>query len=163
MPAIDQILSCEELEQLRADYDQTQVDQILTQSLPAIYAPSKPLIDGIDAIYKSNLANDDGQPRAVISEADRERILIALLSSQNQTSNLAIHIYLAIAKRDLKIEPEEVASVILITGVYAGIATFTNGIGVLAQTLGLFKKRIADGCTVTPVQAIKAIQSHFSA
>jgi alkylhydroperoxidase/carboxymuconolactone decarboxylase family protein YurZ len=58
----------------------------------------------------------------LMSDDDRERVVVALLASQGSQGNLALHIYLALMEG---VEPHEIAEILFLTGLYAGTNRLT--------------------------------------
>lgn len=83
---------------------------------------------------------------------ERERVIIALLTANPISSMfLAIHLYWGLMEG---LSPVEMAWVQLLTGTYAGIDKYSNGVSVLAQTLSAMAALNAAAPTKTSSQDV---------
>jgi alkylhydroperoxidase/carboxymuconolactone decarboxylase family protein YurZ len=123
-------LTSAELGILKKGYDREKVVKYMGNALPLLYEPSKAYISAITGTFTGDLPDEDEEGRDRLSRLDRERCIIALLASRGEESTLAIHIYIAMAEG---VTPDEIANIILLTGVYSGVSNFTNGLGVLLK------------------------------
>lgn len=124
------LLEAEELERLRAGFSEAELSELATQLVVRDFPPAGGLVTAIqDAIYLA--------PRPLeMSAADRERVLIALLTAQGLDRQLAVHVYWGLM---VGLTPRDVAETVVLTGVYAGLARQNAAMGVLRRALTALK------------------------
>jgi alkylhydroperoxidase/carboxymuconolactone decarboxylase family protein YurZ len=133
IPNISVILPMPKLKALRDAYSRTDATAFLSSVLPSVYDKSEDYNRAISAAFYGNLPSDDpSESRKELSHADRERCLVALLTSRGVPDNLAAHIYLALME---KISVEEVAHVMMLAGMYSGVDRFTTALAAYITTL----------------------------
>lgn len=121
------------IEILRREYVREQAVALLNAVLPATYDQAREYADAVAHAFYGDLPDDRGREgRDRLSTQDRERCLIALLTSRRAELELAIHVYLAVMER---ISPEEIANVMMLTGMYTGLDNFSRGLRVEAKAL----------------------------
>jgi alkylhydroperoxidase/carboxymuconolactone decarboxylase family protein YurZ len=117
-------------------------------ALPEVYGPSKRYVRAVTSIFYRPLPKDAMTNRTVLSAADRERCLIALLAARGEEFNLGLHIYMALVEG---VSPAEIANIILLAGVYTGVDNFSIGLSTLSKTLNLLKQNLTGVPLKTPV------------
>ena len=123
----------QKLEALRAAYDRDEADAALGVVLPVLYHESTGYVTAISAAFYDSLPPDCGvAPREVLSTEDRERCLIALLTSRRERVELGLHIYLALMEL---LRPEEITNIMLLAGIYTGVDNFADGLMTEKDTL----------------------------
>ena len=152
----------EQLDALRAEYDADELTAALTQTLPALYGPSSGYVTAIaDAFYRALPADDALPPRNVLSARDRERCLIALLTSRPEVTDLALHVYVGLMEG---VSPTEIANIIFLTAIYTGVDNFARGLLTEQTTLqtlaALVDQRKAIDARSAVTQVIKAFHGH---
>lgn len=158
MGQVTGILTNQELMRIQNEYDPQEMLMILAGTLPSEYAPSKGYVDAIgDAFYGTLPPDDAPPPRDKLSLQDRERCTIALLASPDVDFALGLHIYVALANQ---VSPGEVAHVLLLAGVYRGIATFNAGLDTEILTLQTLKTLLSQGLA-TPGAVVQALRMAF--
>lgn len=134
MPNIGDVLPEPQLAQLRASFatpqGKAEMDAILRGVLPDLYSDSRPYVQAVLATYFDDARRDPDDFE--LDADDRERCIIALLAAQGGQFTLAIHIYLGLM---LGITLQEIAHVILLSGVYTGVNRFAEGMFVHVKTL----------------------------
>ena len=118
------------LRALRAEYASHRDELVagMRDALPARYPPARGFVEAIEASFYR------GGPLAA---ANRERIIVALLASREERFPLAVHVYVALMEG---VSPEEIAHVVFLTGIYTGVPAFSQGIGVVEETLALLER-----------------------
>lgn len=136
---VNRYLSEKDIKTLKGMYKRKDIDNILKTFLPHIYEPSKGYVEAVNDAFFGKLEPDTQTSRTGLSDADRERCIIALLASRGESLTLALHIYMALMERVL---PEEIAHIILLAGVYAGADNFTNGLNTEVETLKVLQMQL---------------------
>lgn len=158
MPTIDQVLSAGRLERLRASYDspvgKQEKEEVLRGTLDKLYEGAGPYTDAINEIFYRELPPDTDTERDDLSEADRERCVIALLAAQGGGVTLAVHIYLGLMTG---LSPKEIGHILLLAGVYAGINRFAEAIFVTMTTL----EKLETLPVISPNEIVNALKAHF--
>jgi hypothetical protein len=95
-------------------------------------------------------------PGARLAAIDRERCLIFCFAGRPRDFPLAIHIYWGLM---VGLDPQEVAEVLLLSGLYQGLEGARNGMRVLAGTLGLLGELA--GRDPAPSHVVAAIAAAF--
>lgn len=161
---------------LQEAYTPERMDEVLMGGFMKFLPVATPLIEGMRDI----LRYDPDFSKRVI----QERITIALLAAGAQTTNLAIHIYIVMADKTLVTQEQfslsynpdyqahnhdetplsvnDIANVLILTGMYTGIDKLSGGIGVLAATLGLLSSLTKqEGTSLDPGDVVHSIQKLF--
>jgi alkylhydroperoxidase/carboxymuconolactone decarboxylase family protein YurZ len=155
--SVAEILSDRETSLIVLHYDAEEMGKLLREALPPLYPPGAPYVVAIEgALYPEFASTCTSGPLAA---DDRERCLVALLAMRGERLELAIHIYLAIANG---VSPAEVAHILLLTAVYAGIPAFPKSLEVEVQTLLTLKRMIDSGEPATPRQVYAALRIVFA-
>jgi len=146
---------------LRAEYQPHRAELVaqMGDHLPRRYQRARGFVDAIEEAFYENLPSDlVARDRKALSLQDRERIIIALLTSREERLLLAIHLYIALMEG---VAPEELAHIIFLSGIYTGVSGFTQGIGVLETTLGLLEElgRAPDAVRRHPLAVLGALQA----
>src|SRR3989442_15933780 len=133
MKDIREYLPQEKLEALRAAYDHDEANEALAEVLPDLYHEAQGYVTAISATFYDTRPPDCGVgPRGVLSAEDRERCLIALLTSRRERLELGLHVYLALMEL---LTPEEIANIMLLAGIYTGVDNFSGGLMTERATL----------------------------
>ncbi len=133
MDKINGILGALELQQTRGTYQRTKdkLMQRMREELPTTYEPAAAYTIAVEKIFYN-------EPHAdMLSAQDRERCIVALLASRDADVNLALHMYLALMEG---VAPGEIAHILLLAGVYSGVASFTDGLRVEGALLTYLKE-----------------------
>lgn len=136
---ITEILSEAQLDKLRASFKESTMSSIATSILIAEYPESERYVNAIhDSLFG---AGPDGTepPLAGLSHKERETSLIVLMAAQRTTFELAIHIYWGMMNG---LTQDEVAGLLMLCGVYAGIGAQTTGLQTMRQTLTGLKQAV---------------------
>jgi alkylhydroperoxidase/carboxymuconolactone decarboxylase family protein YurZ len=134
---ISSILTDAQVKALRMAY-QPSKDTLLASlkgALPTKYSLAGDYVAAVTSIFY------EVHPNA-LSEADRERCIVALLASRDADVNLAIHMYLALMEG---VNPSELAHILLLAAVYSGVESFSDGLEVEHSLLTLLARQIANG------------------
>ena len=91
---------------------------------------------------------------AGLTAKEREVGLIVLLASQRASMELAIHIYWGLMEG---ITTQEVAGLMMVTGVYAGIGKQTAGMKVMRSALNALQARVDATQKMTAEDAAKSL------
>jgi alkylhydroperoxidase/carboxymuconolactone decarboxylase family protein YurZ len=121
------------LEVLRRAYVRGDALALLNAVLPATYDNALEYSEAVADAFYGGLP-EDATPgwRATLSVQDRERCIITLLASRRAELELAIHIYLALMEH---VSVEEIANILMLTGMYSGLDNFSRGLRVEAKVL----------------------------
>jgi len=126
---IDTILNAAQLAILRAQFDPAEMNAVMGAPLPAAYPACEPYLETIGDLFYGGVSGDtSGSP---LSAKNRERCLVAILSTRGAGFNLALHMYMAIA---LDVSPKEVVHIALLAGTYTGIDNFAGATATAAKT-----------------------------
>ena len=112
---------------LRHGYTRTKMTAALSDNVPKLYEGAAGYLKAILDAFYGDLPSDDASPfhRVQLSLKDRERVLIAILASQNDGAALAIHMYSAIMEG---ITSKEIAHILMLAGTYTGVSHFTRAL-----------------------------------
>lgn len=157
IPHISQMLHPTRLDALRAGYSDKALNELFDAVLPNLYKPSKKYIETILDAFDHNRPSDASPTRKALSPPDRERCIVALLASRGETFTLAMHIYTGLM---VGLTPQEIANILMLTGVYAGVSTFTDGLLILGKTLGELQKSTTGS---SPQEVFQALKTAFGA
>jgi alkylhydroperoxidase/carboxymuconolactone decarboxylase family protein YurZ len=126
------LLSSRALRALRSEYDREVMAATATAALVRDFPESE---EYVTAIHDSLFGAEKGRRSrslAGLTDKEREVGLIVLMASQRATMELAIHIYWGLMEG---VRPHEIAGLLMLTGVYAGIGRQTAGMKVMRATL----------------------------
>jgi alkylhydroperoxidase/carboxymuconolactone decarboxylase family protein YurZ len=141
------ILTAEELEQLRKNYDSAGIVSASMESIVGGYSGAAGFMD----VLSKQFYSDPSQPRTEpgvsalsFDPAARERILIAVLAVRlgGQGRFLAVHLYWGLM---VGLSVEEIADQLLLTGMYVGLPNFTASIATFQTLLKELKACVAAG------------------
>jgi alkylhydroperoxidase/carboxymuconolactone decarboxylase family protein YurZ len=119
---------------------------LLNSVLPLTYDYATEYVTAVGDAFFGDLPEDTGPMwRSTLSIQDRERCVITLLASQRAVLELAIHVYLAVMEG---LSPEEVANILMLTGMYAGLDSFSHGLRVEAKALATLAALVDDQTAV---------------
>jgi alkylhydroperoxidase/carboxymuconolactone decarboxylase family protein YurZ len=145
MPDLSNLLPNDQLTKLRTSFKsrpgKEQMAKILRGVLPDLYAESSDYVAAILRIYFKEQTDRDAMKKAELNESDRERCIIALLAVQGGQFTLALHIYLGLM---VGVSPQEIAHVLLLSGVYGGVNRFADAMFVHVKTLTELNKLTTD-------------------
>jgi alkylhydroperoxidase/carboxymuconolactone decarboxylase family protein YurZ len=156
MDRIDAMISEDQLDILRQGYLKEDMIQLLAAGMPALDARTTQYINSIRGSFY-----DGGG--TTIGPKDRERCLIAVLASRDAGLNLALHIYLGLMEG---LTPQEIADVIFLSGVYAGVDRISDGLAAELKTLRVLVNVIVETarpplqCTAS--QVVNALVAAFA-
>jgi alkylhydroperoxidase/carboxymuconolactone decarboxylase family protein YurZ len=126
-------LPAPKVEVLRRAYVRREAVTLLNAVLPATYDKALGYAGAVADAFYGELPADTGPSwRLALSVQDRERCLIALLASRRGELELAIHMYLAMMEY---VSPEEIANILMLTGMYTGLDNFSRALRVEGKTL----------------------------
>lgn len=142
MSDITQVLTPEELAQLRAGYDPARMVADVRASLEVLWPPATGLVESVLAGFYVPLP-ETGAYR--IEGGARERVVLAVLAcGHGQPFDVAVHCYWGLMEG---LDVGTVADTLLLTALYGGVARYTDGTKILGGTLGLLKQLVAAGKT----------------
>jgi len=154
MPDLKTILTGE-LPLIIQQYDPVAMGELLSKDLVELHVAIKPYLLGIGVtIYPEFKPR---RSRSLLSPANRERCAVALLASRSRRFELALHLYMALANG---VEPEELAQILVATGVYTGVDTIGAAFGVFLRTLATLKG-LAGARTVDPATVFAKLRADF--
>jgi alkylhydroperoxidase/carboxymuconolactone decarboxylase family protein YurZ len=128
-------LSDRELSLLREHYDPAVLLSASRASLAAPFPPSGPWVESIVGhLYDP----------AVIAPRERERVLIALLSAQNQGRGMTVvvHLYWGLMEG---LSVSDVAETLVLVGAYAGVSVYAQALGTYRALLGALREGAGKG------------------
>jgi hypothetical protein len=138
--SITDIITDTELGVVRAAYAAKTDEMALVLSVITLaYPPVDKWLNAMGDVVFTELSQSPA-PNLPLIPVDRERCLILLIASRQETLTLAIHIYMGLA---LGLTVAEVANVLALAGVYSGISAYVRGIRVAEATLGVLKTAAA--------------------
>jgi alkylhydroperoxidase/carboxymuconolactone decarboxylase family protein YurZ len=129
---VSSALSPEALSKLRNTFDRGELEQLFVQVMGGRYDRTVDYVEEVHHLFHSKNPSDRRTTRSRLSEEDRERCTIAILAAKGEEENLAIHVYIALM---IGISPEEIADVIFLAGIYAGVPAVTDGLDVEIRAL----------------------------
>ncbi len=139
---------------LRGGYDREVMAATATAALVRDFPESE---DYVTAIHDSLFGGGEGRRSrslAGLTAKEREVGLIVLLASQRASMELAIHIYWGLMEG---ITTQEVAGLMMVTGVYAGIGKQTAGMKVMRSALNALQARVDATQKMTAEDAAKSL------
>jgi len=125
IPNVRDVLPLPKLQLLRDRYRREEAIAAVSSILPFVYDKSRDYNAAVTHAFYGDLPSDTRSTREALSVQDRERCLIALLCSRGVPETLAVHIYLGLMEG---ISVEEVANILMLTGMYTGIDRFVTGL-----------------------------------
>ncbi|MCA9550630.1 MAG: hypothetical protein KC933_11385 [Myxococcales bacterium] len=128
---VTKMLTACELDALRRGYDPEALSNLATETLVAKFPASGLWVGTIQRILFADPDNG-GKPLLDIEGQQRELCLITLMSAEGMGLELGVHIYWGLMER---LEPEQIAALITLVGVYAGLDRFNSALGVMTTTL----------------------------
>jgi ubiquinone/menaquinone biosynthesis C-methylase UbiE/uncharacterized protein YbaR (Trm112 family)/alkylhydroperoxidase/carboxymuconolactone decarboxylase family protein YurZ len=152
---VTKLLSDEVLAALRAAYVDAQMVQALSAPMPAQYPGSEALVEAIQAEF---YGEGKTLPTTRMSNLERERVLIALLASRGGKLTLAIHLYAGLMAGA---SPSDLASILLLAGVYTGIDRLAEGLAVQRDTFTLLAELFAQQKPLDAVNVCRAISGAY--
>jgi len=151
-PNLTAILGPEDLKVIVGQYNAAAAG--LGTKLSDQYPPIGPALKGIAA----TLYPEATKTEVALSPANRERCLVAILASRSRRLELAIHAYLALGN---SVTPPELAHIVVVSGIYTGIDTVSEGFDVLQTTFTVLKKAVKDQ-KADPQNVIRALFGAFT-
>lgn len=140
---VTEILMPEEIAALRANYDAELLSNVATKALVDKFPASGLWVGTIQKILFKD-ADNGGKPLLDIAPRERELCLITLMSSQNLGLELGIHIYWGIMEG---LEPRQIAALLTLVGVYAGLPRFEAALTVMTKTMKALDEAAETGQT----------------
>lgn len=128
---VTEILTAEELEALRADYDPKLLSDVATKALVDKFPASGLWVNTIQKILFKDPENG-GKPLLDLGGRERELCLITLMSAQHLGLELGIHVYWGMMEG---LEPGQIAALMTLVGVYAGLSRFEAALSVMTKTM----------------------------
>lgn len=158
---VRQIISDAEVEILRGAYNPAIMVHVATTLTTANYTESKGLFDWLGTTHYA-LTPPDGEPRAGMTDVQRERVLIALFAAGRRPPfALAAHVYWGIMEG---MSVHEVADTIMLAASYSGVDVFADSMFTLRETLTIMKHFANKlGAEATPVVVLTSIVNGFRA
>lgn len=153
---VTQMLSDQQLCRLRSGYDAELLSDLATQTVVQKFPASQVWISTIQRILFKDPANGN-RPLLDLSAKERELCLVTLLSAQAMDLELAVHIYWGLMEG---LEPKELAALITVVGVYAGLDKFNSALDVMTKTMHALDKVASSGACQVP-DVIPAIVGAF--
>jgi len=137
----NEMLTRKQIETLHDAYKTSGMTEQLKATFRDMYAATSGYIDAIGKVFFELPEDVREQPPDVVSAANRERCLLALLAARGGGFTLATHIYLALMEGIRRpgqpddISPEEIANIIFLAGVYTGADNLMLSLATLMKTL----------------------------
>lgn len=128
---VTKVLLPSEIDALRDSYDPEQLSNLATRALVEKF-PASGL--WVHTIQKILFKDDDngGKPLLDLPARERELCLITLMSAQHLGMELGVHIYWGIMEG---LEPREIAALMTLVGVYAGLSRFEAALSVMMKAV----------------------------
>lgn len=140
---VTEVLRPEEIEALRRGYDAQLMSDLATKALVSKFPASGLWVHTIQKILFKDEANG-GKPLLDLRARERELCLITLMSAQHLGMELGVHVYWGIMEG---LEPREIAALMTLVGVYAGLSRFEAALTVMTQTVQAMHTAAAAGRT----------------
>lgn len=128
---VTEMLSEKELAALRGAYDGLLLSELATKTLVEKFPASRIWVNTIQRILYVDESRG-GAPLLDITPKERELCLITLLSAQHLELELGVHIYWGMMEG---LSPKQIAALITMVGVYAGLARFNSALTVMTTAL----------------------------
>lgn len=158
MLTVKDILSDQDLAQLKSAYDPEETRKVLGAFFPAVYPLSGDYVTAVTVAFFGDRPRDTPQPRSVLSAPDRERCLIAILADRGADLNLAIHFYLALVN---DVSPEEIANILFLVGIYTGVDNMAETLKAEIKTLRTLRTLVCDRESLRPLDVVTRLQREF--
>lgn len=128
---VTRILLPGEIEALRQGYDAQLMSDLATRALVEKF-PASGL--WVHTIQKILFKDDDngGKPLLDLPARERELCLLSLMSAQHLGMELGVHVYWGIMEG---LEPKEIAALMTLVGVYAGLSKFEAALSVMMKAV----------------------------
>ena len=133
MAQIGTVLDNAALTAVAGGYDAGEMNKKLREFFSDTYPATKDWLDALEKTF--NTAHP-------VEIADRERVIVALLASRGRGFELGLHMYVAVANG---VTPEEIAHIVFLTGIYAGVDTFARALAIGLGTMTILKGLTAGG------------------
>lgn len=128
---VTDLLSPERMARLRKGFDEATMSALATDVLVRKYSESARIVYAIQDSLFGTGRDGNAPPLADLTDREREACLIVILASQRAKLQLAVHIYWGMMN---SISPDEVAGLLMLTGVYTGLGRQTQALDVLRDT-----------------------------
>lgn len=128
---VTQILHPDEVRALRQGYDAELLSNLATQALVSKFPASGLWVHTIQRILFEDPDNG-GRPLLDLAAKERELCLITLMSAQHLGMELGVHVYWGIMEG---LEPKEIAALMTLVGVYAGLSRFEAALTAMQKTV----------------------------
>jgi alkylhydroperoxidase/carboxymuconolactone decarboxylase family protein YurZ len=128
---VTKILTKQELKALRGAYDASLLSDLATQAVVDKFPASGLWVGTIQRILFEDPENG-GKPLLQIGAPERELCLIALMSAEGMRLELGVHIYWGLMEG---LKPKQIAALMTLVGVYAGLDRFNAALGVMTTAL----------------------------
>jgi ubiquinone/menaquinone biosynthesis C-methylase UbiE/alkylhydroperoxidase/carboxymuconolactone decarboxylase family protein YurZ/uncharacterized protein YbaR (Trm112 family) len=151
MADISTVLNGADLTAITGGFDAGEMNKKLREFFSNTYPATK---DWLDALEK---AFNTAHP---IEVADRERVIVALLASRGRGFELALHMYVAVANG---VTPEEIAHIVFLTGIYAGVDTFARALAIGLSTMAILKDLTKGGAQPSVADVYDALRKGLPA
>lgn len=112
-------------------------DKVKDELLKA-YGPAEGYLNAVFATFFPDIPDSE----KVLQDDDRERCIVAILAARDADFNLALHMYMAMMEG---VSPAEIAHILLLTGVYGGVGSFSDGINIEVAVLKLLGSLVVEG------------------
>jgi alkylhydroperoxidase/carboxymuconolactone decarboxylase family protein YurZ len=134
---VTDLLSRRAIRALRKGYDGATMATLATAVMVKDFAESEAYVN---AVHDTMYASPDGSEPLLseLSGRERETALIPLITSQRAELELAVHVYWGIMEG---LSPDEVAGLMLVSGIYSGIGNHNAGIKVMRKVLVPLQQR----------------------
>ncbi len=128
---VTKMLAPDEIAALRKGYDAPLLSNLATKALVDKFPASGLWVGTIQKILYKDPENG-GRPLLDLEGRERELCLISLLSAQHSGMELGIHVYWGIMEG---LEPQQIAALMTLVGVYAGLSRFEAALSVMTITM----------------------------
>ena len=155
---VTKMLTERELEVLRGGYDAQLLSDLATKALVSKFPASGLWVGTIQKILFQDPDNG-GRPLLDLGARERELCLITLLSAQAMGLELAVHIYWGLMEG---LDPSQIAALVTLVGVYAGLDRFNAALGVMTSTMRALCECAERGRATVP-EVVPALLAAFSA
>ncbi len=148
-------LSDDALAAYRSLYDYEAIADAATAAIVKDLPESEAYVKAIhDSLFVP--APDAGPSLSELSGREREIGLIVLLASQRTDLELSIHVYWGLME---DISTHEIAGLLMLTGVYAGIGLQTTGMKLLQRVLTFLQQRYDATADMTDAERDKRLST----